>query len=413
MELLFLTILLFLDLTGAEILRDVGCSGQTIIVSCNNDQIVRIITANYYQKKAKPSWKCRQSAYYAALTALDDAVPQCNSKPSCAILVPMWLVGVWQGQNYMEIEYECIPKLPVFDLCTDITKPAAASGYIITPGYPSVVHGNTELLECRCKLASNKDISIKQLEGSLPGENFLCNKYKTKTDTNSTTTMMCDSAIDDVWGALHVEVVMLLKQADGKGKTWKEFSGKSGASLNVTCERVKIPTTTTTTTTTTSVATTRLTTTTKKPTTTKRTTTTSTTSTTITTTTPKPKATTIQVSLVPVIQNKMASSTSPPENASHYDETTESKTGWEIQPSKPRDTKLTQQTESTSTFVPAATAGNGKSRFGDSAWSGSPHYLHRSSNYDMVPTEQTKKRTKGQNQKIVEGATRHSNKRPK
>jgi hypothetical protein len=98
----------FIISAGASARWDNGCSGQKISANCD-DQVVQITSANYYQKKARPRWKCRQSAYYAALDAMDDVVPQCNSKSSCQITVPTQQVGVWQGQNYMEVEYECKP----------------------------------------------------------------------------------------------------------------------------------------------------------------------------------------------------------------------------------------------------------------------------------------------------------------
>jgi hypothetical protein len=98
--------------------------------------------------------------------------------------------------------------LAVFDICTDVVK-QTDSGYIITPGYPSIVQGNNALQECRCRLRSNKDITITQLEGSsIPSENFICNKYK--TESNSMTTTSCGSVVDDVSGSLQiVEVVMV------------------------------------------------------------------------------------------------------------------------------------------------------------------------------------------------------------
>ncbi|XP_060589922.1 uncharacterized protein LOC132745112 isoform X4 [Ruditapes philippinarum] len=144
------------------------------------------------------------------------------------------------GTNYMFMEYSCINRTKIVNMCSNKSHTASSGTvYLTTPNYPESLKPDIDV--CKCHIQTNgTKLSFYSIDVRLYKFGNDCKQSMNVTDSDGATVWDCESApkfniTNDTFNAQATVTINNYLIVDG-GQAWIGFSGGEGNILTINCQ---------------------------------------------------------------------------------------------------------------------------------------------------------------------------------
>nr|UCK81591.1 Gal-binding and CUB domains containing protein 3 [Arenicola marina] len=149
----------------------------TLQLRCPRGQLVRVQQAFY---GAPPdNTTCRYDSGEGHCLQLTDMTENCMGRYQCTVHVSNpFLMNCRHYANYMQINYTCVPKMEIHDICAGLAL-TTTHGYLRTPNYPDANYNPGQHCACRLKTSDSSillqllDFHVNHTKGGVCESDFL------------------------------------------------------------------------------------------------------------------------------------------------------------------------------------------------------------------------------------------------